>query len=74
MFIKQNLTIQLQYIGRNRPKTSEKTILSPQAMYFWPKKGQNGQNEIFPGTFTGLFHIYRPKIKFKYAKLRRSYE
>ena len=25
--------------------------------YVGPKKGQNGQNEIFPGTFTGLFHI-----------------
>ena len=22
--------------------------LSPQAMYFWPKMGQNGQNENFP--------------------------
>ena len=36
-----------------RPKTP---TMSPHAMYFWPKKGLNGQIEIFPGTFTGLFY------------------
>ena len=32
------------------------TILSPHTMYFLPKKGQNGQNKIFSGIFTELFH------------------
>ena len=37
-------------------KNLKNTILSPHAMYFLPKKGQNSQNEIFPVTFTGLSH------------------
>ena len=40
---------------------------------FLTKKGQNGQNQIFPGTFTCFFKS-KPKTQFKYAKLRRSYD
>ena len=37
-----------QQIARNWSKMVKNLNLSPQAMYFWPKMGQNGQNENFP--------------------------
>ena len=40
---------------------------------FGPKQAQNGQNQIFAFFSLGYF-INTPKIQFKYAKLRRSYD
>ena len=40
---------------------------------FLTKKGPKRQKTDFPGTFTGFFKS-KPKMQFKYAKLRRSYE
>ena len=40
--------------GRKWPKTAQNHIMSPQAMYFWPKNGQNGQNKNFPGHNTAF--------------------
>ena len=37
-----------QQTGRNWSKMVKNLNLSPQAMYFWPKMGQYGQNENFP--------------------------
>ena len=45
-----------QRFERKWPKNSPNLyLMSPQAMYFWPKKGQNSQNQIFPGTFNCFF-------------------
>ena len=45
---------------------SQNVDFGPKKGKFGPKRAQNGWNQIFPGTFTRLFH--------KYAKLRRSYD
>ena len=43
-------------VWKKLAKNLKNTILSPRAMYFLSKKGQNGLNKIFRGTFTELFH------------------
>ena len=43
-----------QQIGRNWTKMVKNLNLSLQAMYFWPKMGENGQNENFPRHNTTL--------------------
>ena len=46
-------------------KTSENTILSPHAMYFWPKKSQNGQNKVFSQNLHWVISKIASKYKTK---------
>ena len=43
----KKLTKNHQRFRRKWPKNRPKHIMPPQAMYFWPKYGQNGQNKNF---------------------------
>ena len=41
-------------IGSKGHFSAKNHIMSPQAMYFWPKNGQNGQNKNFPRHNTAI--------------------
>ena len=41
-------------IGSKGNLLAKNHIMSPQAMYFWPKNGQNGQNKNFPRHNTAI--------------------
>ena len=45
----QNSMNRLEHISQN-------VDYGPKRGKFGPKRAQNGQNQIFPGTFTRLFH------------------
>ena len=50
----QKLSNKHQQTGRNWSKMVKNLNLSPQAMYFWPQNGQNGQNKNFPRHNTAI--------------------
>ena len=64
------MTIQHQQIGRNWPKTSENTILSPHSMYFDPIRAKTAKTRFFPELSLGYF-INRPRIKIKICKTKK---
>ena len=41
-------------IGSKGKFLAKNHIMSPQAMYFWPKNGQNSQNKNFPRHNTAI--------------------
>ena len=43
-----------EYIGSKGNFLAKNHIMSPQAMYFWPKNGQNSQNKNFPRHNTAI--------------------
>ena len=51
----QNSTDRLENIGKN-------VGFGPKRGQFGPKRAQNGRNQIFPGTFTRLFHKYAQNV------------
>ena len=66
------INIKTSTVWKKMAKTAQNSIMSPHAMYFWHKKGQNGQKSDFPGPFTCFIKSKPEKIQFTYAKLRRS--
>ena len=53
---------------------SQNVDFGPERGKFGPKRAQNGRNQIFPTILSLGYFINRPKMQFKYAKLRGSYD
>ena len=53
-------------------KMVKKPTMSPHAMYFWPKRAKTAKTRFFPEFSLVFFLKSKPKMQFKYAKLRRS--
>ena len=67
------MTIQHQQIGRKWQKTEEKSFCHHMQCIFDQKRAKTTKTRSFLELSRDYF-INRPKIQFKYAKLRRSYE
>ena len=60
----------LEEIGQKPQKTP---VCHHMQCIFDPKRAKTAKTRFFPEFSLGDF-LYSPEIKFKYAKLRRSYE